>query len=451
MFLTKLSIKNFKCFEDSHFTFSKLNIFTGANSSGKSAMLSAILAVAQSSETFPFQLSPNGKYITMGDSYEFVRNHDLTSPIEIGLSLAEGKDEIVLHTTWINDESTNMPILKSLEANAAFIQLSVSKNRNYKVHIHFDEQAFKETDDYKAVDQIARFLKEMAGDAFSKGLADALKDIKPVISGNTIDFQIKDWNHIAGILMKENLFHPYYALVTMQKSAHTFDSRFNYIGSFRLKPERTYTQKTISERVLSNGDNSITQIFHWKTISSPEFKKLLTQLRDMHLLNGLIVTKYRGGRYEIRIKTKPSATWASLADVGFGISQFLPVIVADLQLPKGSTLLVDQPELHLHPSAQAQLGDYFVRQIKKNNACYFIETHSEYLLNRVRALIVKGLIAPSDVTVYYFDNHGDSVDTHHVQFTKDGRVLDAPESFFDTYMLDVMDIAIGAAQNKSND
>ena len=158
--------------------------------------------------------------------------------------------------------------------------------------------------------------------------------------------------------------------------------------------------------------------------------------------------KFRGGRYEIRVRTKSVASWASLVDVGFGISQFLPVIVADLQLPSGSTLMIDQPELHLHSSAQAQLGDYFVRQIKKNKKHYFIETHSEYILNRVRSLIVKGLISPSDVKVFYFDNQGDAVDIHQIQFTKDGRILNAPQGFFDTYMIDVMDIAIGASEDE---
>jgi predicted ATP-dependent endonuclease of OLD family len=135
MILKQLSVKNFKCFKDSELTFSKLNIFTGPNSGGKSAMLDAILAIVQSSEHFPSRLSPNGKYVTMGDYYEFARNHDLNSPIEIGIALEEDKHKTVIRTIWTNDESTNMPILKSLEANADFIQLSVSKNRVYKVHI----------------------------------------------------------------------------------------------------------------------------------------------------------------------------------------------------------------------------------------------------------------------------------------------------------------------------
>ena len=451
MILKQLSVKNFKCFKDSELTFSKLNIFTGPNSSGKSAMLDAILAIAQSSEHFPFRLSPNGKYITMGDYYEFARNHDLTYPIEIGVSLQEGKDKTVIYTTWTNNESTTMPILKSLEAQAKFIQLSLSKNRDYKVHIQFDEEAYKKTAGYKTAQLVSDFVSRVTGKELPEMLKKELTNIKPNISQGIIDFQIPDYKQISTILMKSNLFHADMALSPIQNNTKEFESTFNYISSFRIMPERTYTQRAISEPVRSNGDNTINQIFHWKTIASSKFKQLVKELRNMQLISALTIRKYRGGRYEVRIRTKSLATWASLVDVGFGISQFLPVIVADLQLPKGSTLMIDQPELHLHPSAQAQLGDYFVRQIKSNNKCYFIETHSEYILNRIRALIVKGLISSSNVSVYYFDNHGDYVDIHKVKFTEDGRVVNAPKSFFETYMIDVMDIAISSAKNKRND
>jgi predicted ATPase len=110
--------------------------------------------------------------------------------------------------------------------------------------------------------------------------------------------------------------------------------------------------------------------------------------------------------------------------------------------------MIDQPEIHLHPSAQSQLADYFIRQIKDNDKNYFIETHSEYLLNRLRAAIVKGKLNPSNIKVFYFENNGDEIIISKIRFTKNGRILGAPKGFFDTYMIDVMDIAIGAASNK---
>ena len=134
-----------------------------------------------------------------------------------------------------------------------------------------------------------------------------------------------------------------------------------------------------------------------------------------------------------------------MADVGFGISQFLPIIVADLQLSYKSTLIMSQPEIHLHPSVQANLGNYLVKQVKEKEKSYIVETHSEYLLNRMRLLIVQGEIQPEDVAVYYFENSikNGSV-AHRIEFTKQGQILNAPKGFFDTYMIDTMDIALNA-------
>ena len=109
-----------------------------------------------------------------------------------------------------------------------------------------------------------------------------------------------------------------------------------------------------------------------------------------------------------------------------------------------STLLVAQPEIHLHPSVQAALGDYLVRRVNQENKRYIIETHSEYLLNRIRLAIVKGEIKPSDVAIYYFANSTDGSTTYPVEFTKDGQIIGAPREFFDTYMMDVMEIALHA-------
>jgi predicted ATPase len=98
----------------------------------------------------------------------------------------------------------------------------------------------------------------------------------------------------------------------------------------------------------------------------------------------------------------------------------------------------------LHPSVQATLADYFVRQVKESNKQYIIETHSEYLLNRFRLSIVKGEIEPSDVSAYYFENSKDGSKSHQIEFKKNGQIEGAPKGFFDTYMMDVLDIALHA-------
>lgn len=223
------------------------------------------------------------------------------------------------------------------------------------------------------------------------------------------------------------------------------DYFFNFVSSFRLSPQRTYYQQTKVDKVGSDGQNYLDQILTWETTKSPELKELTKILKDLKLLDSLKIQRLKGGRFEPRVKVKNRGKWASLTDVGFGISQFLPIIVADLQMPKTSCLLLAQPEIHLHPSVQASLADYFVKQVSHTDKQYVIETHSEYLLNRMRLHIVTGQIKPADVAVYYFEN---SVATgtviYPIEFTTDGQIKGAPPGFFDTYMMDVMDIAIHA-------
>ena len=84
-------------------------------------------------------------------------------------------------------------------------------------------------------------------------------------------------------------------------------------------------------------------------------------------------------------------------------------------------------------------------QIKNSSKKYIIETHSEYLLNKIRLGIVKGEIDENDVKTYFIDNQGKEAVTYKIYFNKQGQILNAPDNFFKTYMMDVMEIAINAA------
>ncbi len=224
-----------------------------------------------------------------------------------------------------------------------------------------------------------------------------------------------------------------------------FERALGFLNSFRLFPDRTYYQMTKSDyKVGGYGENYIDQMLRWYENRSTAYKGLLADLRSLDLLNAVDIKKLDGGRFELRVQAKPGGPLVSIADVGFGVSQFLPILVADRQLSKGSTFIVAQPEIHLHPNVQAKLSDYFVRKVKIQNKRYIIETHSEYLLNRLRLLIIKGEIATEDVAVYYFENTSKGTEKYTIEFTKDGQIKNAPKAFFDTYMMDVMDIAIHA-------
>jgi predicted ATPase len=164
--------------------------------------------------------------------------------------------------------------------------------------------------------------------------------------------------------------------------------------------------------------------------------------RFLTLAENLHPIKLRDGLIQLQVKIEKKSPLASIMDVGFGVSQILPILVADVALEKSGTLLVSQPELHLHPSAQAKLANHFISRFKSNERKYIIETHSEYLLNRFRLLVAKGEISPEEIVIYHMTPQNGSFIPIRIMILKDGRLEGAPQNYFDTYRTDVLDLAI---------
>ena len=120
----------------------------------------------------------------------------------------------------------------------------------------------------------------------------------------------------------------------------------------------------------------------------------------------------------------------NIADFGFGASQILPVIVECLYAPRGATLLIEQPEIHLNAHHQLELPNFFAEIISKEKGKQVIvETHSEYFLKRISTLIAKGQLKSDQVIVYYC--HADQDGSHIQPITLDekGRYAWWPDDF----------------------
>jgi predicted ATPase len=147
-----------------------------------------------------------------------------------------------------------------------------------------------------------------------------------------------------------------------------------------------------------------------------------------------------------------------LTDVGFGVSQILPIIVKGFSAPANSLVLVEQPEAHLHPKMQADLADLFLvmsglasilpegdaieapltDSVKK---CFIIETHSEYLLKRLRLRVAQGKVRPQDVAIYFLSKseQSDTTVLGKKDISSDG-LFDWPEEFYATDLQDDLDL-----------
>ena len=127
--------------------------------------------------------------------------------------------------------------------------------------------------------------------------------------------------------------------------------------------------------------------------------------------------------------------WRNLIDVGYGVSQALPVITELLRPDAPSMFLLQQPEVHLHPSAQAALGSLFCR-IAGPKRQLVVETHSDYLMDRVRMDVRDGEsdLTPDDVSILYFEREDLDVKIHSLRIDEEGNILDAPDGYRSFFM-----------------
>lgn len=142
------------------------------------------------------------------------------------------------------------------------------------------------------------------------------------------------------------------------------------------------------------------------------------------------------------IKITQNGLSLDITDVGFGISQVLPIITQGFFSTKNSTTLIEQPEIHLHPKMQAELADLFidiVQEEKESNKRIIIETHSEYLLKRLRRRIAEGTIKNNDVAIYSFslDEESNCGTIKKLEIDKKGA-FEWPKDFYDTDMDDTI-------------
>lgn len=136
--------------------------------------------------------------------------------------------------------------------------------------------------------------------------------------------------------------------------------------------------------------------------------------------------------HELTISTGGSNQLHDLTHVGVGVSQALPIVVSSLLAPSGSTLIFEQPELHLNPRVQTRLADFFVSLMLSGKQC-IIETHSEYLISRLRflAAMADDVAIASSTRIYFVEKPGVESVYREVTISETGGIKNWPAGFFD--------------------
>jgi predicted ATPase len=233
-----------------------------------------------------------------------------------------------------------------------------------------------------------------------------------------------------------------------------FTERVRYLGPLRDEPKPVYplAGNTEPSDVGFKGENTAavlelhrysqinyipTEIFAQSRLTpSPTSATLETAVADWLDYMG-IATKHQTqdlGTLGHALKVAPSEfeELHDLTHVGVGVSQVLPLLVASLISEPGSTLIFEQPELHLHPRVQSRLADFFISMCWLGKQC-IVETHSEYLVNRLRVLsaLSKSAKFTELVQIYFVTRTRVGSDYQPLRINEFGVIKNWPDGFFD--------------------
>lgn len=239
-----------------------------------------------------------------------------------------------------------------------------------------------------------------------------------------------------------------------------------YLGPLRIKTERLYTWGGITpESVGYSGELTIAALLAsknrkislgYKKFTKPFEQIIAASLKSMGLIDNFRVKKIAENRqeYEVNVQTKGSKDWVDLPDVGFGITQVLPVLVQCFYAPPGSIIIMEQPEIHLHPSAQSALADVMIDVInsRENGAArniqLIIETHSEHFLRRLQRRIAEDVVTQEKVSAYFANISKTPATLEPLQIDIFGNIQNWPENFFGEEMGDITEQAKAAMKKR---
>ena len=211
------------------------------------------------------------------------------------------------------------------------------------------------------------------------------------------------------------------------------------VSPIRSRPKRTY--EPMREFYDSEGSDTPMHLLETKNTQKWKWENLKQRLVEFGKRSGLfqnIDPKNLGGAmgnpFQLRVKVRGPNS--NLMDVGYGVSQILPILVDILDPPAFShhkpTLLLQQPEIHLHPRAQAELSSLLIKSVSSRS--FIIETHSDYMIDRARIEIRKGNIKPEDVSLIYFEPKRNIVRVHNISFDKMGNMEGVPPHFREFFL-----------------
>ncbi len=230
--------------------------------------------------------------------------------------------------------------------------------------------------------------------------------------------------------------------MALEQLTRTFPSTIFACAPVRSSPSRVYTP---TDQIRSpDGTHTPQTLFKIKEADEKRWLKIKNGLeefgRDSGMFSAINVARYRSsGSSPFQINVTRKGKQSNIVDVGYGVSQALPILTDLIESPPKSGFLFQQPEVHLHPQAQAALGSFFVDYLDRSSSSTIVaETHSDYLIDRVRLCVRNEKIRSTDVSILYFESAGTGALVHQMNIDSEGNIQNVPEGYRNFFVKEQM-------------
>ena len=429
--ITHIRMKNFKSWKDSgEVKLAPLTGFFGTNSSGKSSLLQMLLLLKQTAEHPNLDdvifFGDEHSLVNLGSFREVIHGHKQDKLLELefgcklrkpnlidfsvrGQELRRSEIDCFVFTTAVGEEDAELTV-QNLEY--------IGCDHTWKI--------------MWSKDPSYRRTKNRDGNQFINGTS-----LRYAVLQNCYGTPYKEY-----VAKWEQKF-----LKQISSVFEELFSQVHYLGPTRIRSQRDYTwEGSHPEHPGEWGDRAIDALLsararNLKTLHEAEDvpieQRISYWLQEMGLADSFLLDWIGEKTYEVRIQKISSSPPVTLADMGYGLGQFLPVLVLCYYAPEGSTLILEQPGIHLHPKVQSQLADLLIEVITERNLQILVESHSEHLLNRLQRRVAEEKIASDQTALYFCRNDKGVSEIDRLKMDEFGNITNWPENFFGDEMGDL--------------
>jgi len=416
--ITHIRVKNFKSWKDSgERKLAPLTGFFGTNSSGKSSLLQMLLLLKQTigSNKIIF-FGDENSLVNLGSFREVIHGHKDEELLELEL----GCRTQYPYTAEILQGNRTYPTIFPLDVDSFTFNAAI-QGKDVPLFLEHVCYAFGSDNEFK--------IQWQSGSLVHPGQYQSRVRLR------------HDYDRVGpsqGDLLKY-----------LTSSFEKLFSHVYYLGPTRVDPRRVYGWTGgHPAHIRQWGDQTIdallsARVRKLKTLHKEEEvpieDRVSEWLQEMELAHSFTLDwKTQGStEYEVRIQKTSSSPPVTLVDMGYGLGQFLPVLVLCYYAPEGSTLILEQPGIHLHPKVQSQLADLLIEVVSKRNLQILVESHSEHLLNRLQRRVAEERITVDQTVLYFCRNDEGISKIDELEMDEYGNITNWPENFFGDEMGDL--------------